>query len=79
MVSVTERGRDVLAENRNRAAAVLDERIARLSPADRLVLETAAPVLDRLCECLSDHFDVRHCTFQLEPATHQAHELDAHA
>lgn len=36
-------------------------------------------VLDSLDECLSAHFDVRHCTFQIEPMTHRAHELDAHA
>lgn len=35
-------------------------------------------VLDALGECLSAHFDVRHCTFQIEPRTHRAHELDAH-
>jgi DNA-binding MarR family transcriptional regulator len=55
VVSVTARGREVLAENRNRAAAVLDERIARLSPADRAVLATAGPVLDRLCDDETDH------------------------
>ena len=31
-------------------------------------------VLDRLGECLGDHFDLEHCTFQLEPVGHQAHE-----
>ncbi|HEY3686654.1 MAG TPA: cation diffusion facilitator family transporter [Streptosporangiaceae bacterium] len=35
-------------------------------------------VLDQLCECLSHHFDVEHCTFQLEPATHRAHEAAVH-
>lgn len=35
-------------------------------------------VLDRLAECLAGHFDVEHCTFQLEPATHQAHERAVH-
>ena len=28
-------------------------------------------VLDRLGECLGGHFDVSHCTFQLEPVGHQ--------
>ncbi|MHB1584143.1 MAG: cation diffusion facilitator family transporter [Acidimicrobiales bacterium] len=37
-----------------------------------------ARVLDRLAECLAGHFDVEHCTFQLEPATHQAHERAMH-
>lgn len=35
-------------------------------------------VLDRLGECLSGHFDVDHCTFQLEPVGHQAHERAHH-
>ncbi len=36
------------------------------------------PVLDRLSECLAGHFDVAHCTFQLEPAGHRAHEHPHH-
>jgi cobalt-zinc-cadmium efflux system protein len=32
------------------------------------------PVLDALGGCLGEHFDVRHCTFQLEPRGHAAHE-----
>lgn len=39
----------------------------------------AARVLDALSECLADHFDVEHCTFQLEPAGHAAHEHLSHA
>ncbi len=35
-------------------------------------------VLDRLGECLSGHFDVAHCTFQLEPAGHREHEHPHH-
>jgi cation diffusion facilitator family transporter len=35
-------------------------------------------VLDALCECLGDHFDVEHCTFQLEAATHAGHEAPVH-
>src|SRR5215207_1395864 len=31
-------------------------------------------VLNRLGECLGGHFDVSHCTFQLEPVGHQEHE-----
>jgi cobalt-zinc-cadmium efflux system protein len=31
-------------------------------------------VLDRLCECTAEHFDVRHSTFQVEPVTHREHE-----
>ncbi|HEY6688743.1 MAG TPA: cation diffusion facilitator family transporter [Propionibacteriaceae bacterium] len=36
-------------------------------------------VLDRLGECLGGHFDVSHCTFQLEPVGHQEHEAAHHA
>jgi cobalt-zinc-cadmium efflux system protein len=35
-------------------------------------------VLDRLAECLGEHFDVEHCTFQIEPEGHQAHEHAHH-
>jgi cobalt-zinc-cadmium efflux system protein len=35
-------------------------------------------VLDALCACLGDHFDVAHCTFQLEAGTHAAHESSVH-
>ncbi|WP_029431454.1 cation diffusion facilitator family transporter [Blastococcus sp. URHD0036] len=35
-------------------------------------------VLDELCACLGDCFDVEHCTFQLEAATHAAHEAPVH-
>lgn len=35
-------------------------------------------VLDRLGECLSDHFDLEHSTFQLEAAGHRAHEGATH-
>jgi cobalt-zinc-cadmium efflux system protein len=31
-------------------------------------------ILDRLSECTAEHFDVRHSTFQVEPASHQEHE-----
>jgi cobalt-zinc-cadmium efflux system protein len=36
-------------------------------------------VLDRLGECLEDHFDVEHCTFQIEPEGHRSHEPRQHA
>jgi cobalt-zinc-cadmium efflux system protein len=35
-------------------------------------------VLDALGSCLADHFDVEHCTFQLEPAGHAEHEHAQH-
>lgn len=36
-------------------------------------------ILGDLCNCLREHFDVEHCTFQLEPAGHVDHEHAAHA
>ncbi|GIG30736.1 cation diffusion facilitator family transporter [Cellulomonas marina] len=36
-------------------------------------------VLDQLAECLGDHFDTEHCTFQLEPVGHGTHERHQHA
>jgi cobalt-zinc-cadmium efflux system protein len=39
---------------------------------------SAARLLDRLQECLAQHFDVEHSTFQLEAATHAAHEPGTH-
>ncbi len=36
-------------------------------------------VLDRLTHCLRNHFDTRHCTFQIEPAEHAVHETRQHA
>ena len=35
-------------------------------------------VLDALCACLGEHFDVEHCTFQLEAAAHAGHEAPVH-
>jgi cobalt-zinc-cadmium efflux system protein len=35
-------------------------------------------VLDALCECLGAHFDVAHCTFQLESGRHAGHEAPVH-
>jgi cation diffusion facilitator family transporter len=35
-------------------------------------------VLDSLCECLGEHFDMDHCTFQLEAETHAGHEAPVH-
>ena len=35
-------------------------------------------VLDALCSCLGDHFDVEHCTFQLEGERHAQHESPVH-
>lgn len=35
-------------------------------------------VLDALGQCLGEHFDTDHCTFQLEPVGHGAHEISRH-
>jgi cobalt-zinc-cadmium efflux system protein len=35
-------------------------------------------VLDALCACLGEHFDVEHCTFQLEGESHAGHEAPVH-
>jgi cation diffusion facilitator family transporter len=35
-------------------------------------------VLDSLCECLGAHFDMEHCTFQLEGEAHAGHEAPVH-
>jgi cobalt-zinc-cadmium efflux system protein len=35
-------------------------------------------VLDSLCECLGEHFDMAHCTFQIEAETHAGHEAPVH-
>jgi cobalt-zinc-cadmium efflux system protein len=35
-------------------------------------------LLDTLSECLAEHFDVEHSTFQLEPAEHASHEEQFH-
>jgi cobalt-zinc-cadmium efflux system protein len=41
---------------------------------DALASRGVGPILDELCACVSEHFDVRHATFQLEPVSHGAHE-----
>lgn len=46
---------------------------------DCLTQGRSGEVLDRLASCLEAHFDVEHCTFQLEPLGHQAHEPVHHA
>jgi cation diffusion facilitator family transporter len=35
-------------------------------------------VLDSLCECLGEHFDMDHCTFQIEAESHAGHEAPVH-
>jgi cobalt-zinc-cadmium efflux system protein len=38
----------------------------------------APQILDALQQCLIDHFDIEHATFQLEPPAHEAHEEGLH-
>jgi cobalt-zinc-cadmium efflux system protein len=45
---------------------------------EALVDGAGGRVLDALCACLADHFDVEHCTFQLEAVGHAEHESAAH-
>jgi len=48
---------------------------AHVTLSDECFQDGHAPqVLDELQACLVGHFDVEHSTFQLEPATHVAHE-----
>jgi cobalt-zinc-cadmium efflux system protein len=41
-------------------------------------LHRSGEVLDALQACLAAHFDVGHCTFQVEPRGHSAHESGLH-
>jgi cation diffusion facilitator family transporter len=45
---------------------------------DALQAGHGGQVLDALCACLGSHFDMEHCTFQLEPETHAEHEAPVH-
>ncbi|NED56873.1 cation transporter, partial [Micromonospora aurantiaca] len=42
--------------------------------ADQLDAAAHEKLLHELQECLGGHFDVEHCTFQLEPSGHAPHE-----
>ena len=45
---------------------------------DALAAGHGGRVLDALCECLGEHFDMEHCTFQIEAGTHADHEAPVH-
>ena len=47
--------------------------------ADALADGGGGRVLDQLRQCLAGHFDVEHCTFQLEAPGHREHEPAHHA
>ena len=44
------------------------------SPTPRSTQYGVGGILDRLCQCTSEHFDIDHATFQVEPETHREHE-----
>lgn len=48
-------------------------------PDELLARGEAGRVLDDLRRCLAGHFDVAHCTFQLEPPSETGREVRAHA
>lgn len=52
------------------AHVVVDDSITQMGDAHA--------VLDRLHDCLADHFDVEHSTFQIEPAGHEQSEPRVH-
>jgi cobalt-zinc-cadmium efflux system protein len=52
------------------AHVVVDDTVTRMGEAHA--------VLDRLRDCLADHFDVEHSTFQIEPAGHADTEPNIH-
>jgi cobalt-zinc-cadmium efflux system protein len=45
---------------------------------DALAAGHGGRVLDELCSCLGEHFELEHCTFQLEAASHAGHESPVH-
>ncbi len=48
IVSLTDRGRDLLAQMRSRRTAWLSRRLAELDPAERQILAQAAEILQRV-------------------------------
>lgn len=51
---------------------------AHVSVADEADAQNYHDVLDTLQECLREHFNITHSTFQCEPAHHAAHEETLH-
>lgn len=41
---------------------------------EALAARGVGPILDDLCVCVREHFDLQHATFQVEPGSHGAHE-----
>jgi cobalt-zinc-cadmium efflux system protein len=46
--------------------------------AEALAAGHGGRVLDSLCVCLGEHFDMDHCTFQIEAEAHAGHEAPVH-
>jgi len=51
---------------------------AHVVVSDETLASGSARVLDDLHECLAHHFDVTHCTFQIESVGHAEHEAHGH-
>ncbi|MGZ4447498.1 MAG: cation diffusion facilitator family transporter, partial [Nocardioides sp.] len=48
---------------------------AHVSVTDEALAERGVGgILDELCHCTAEHFEVRHATFQVEPESHRDHE-----
>ena len=48
---------------------------AHVTVTDRCLAERGVgATLDELCACVTEHFGIRHATFQVEPVTHRSHE-----
>jgi DNA-binding MarR family transcriptional regulator len=50
LMRATERGHDLLREERRRKEAWLDRRLRELTPQERAILRQAAPILERLSQ-----------------------------
>lgn len=50
VLTATNEGRELLAEQRERKQAWLSQRLAELTPAERAILAEAAPILERLSQ-----------------------------
>jgi DNA-binding MarR family transcriptional regulator len=48
VLNVTERGRELLKEQRRRKQAWLSQRLEELTPEERVILRQAAPILEKL-------------------------------
>ena len=49
-------------------------RLLTLVTDEALAADGVGGMLDRLCACTAEHFEVLHSTFQVEPESHREHE-----